>query len=159
MVVADAEDVRGDHAGAQDVFTRCDVVRVDVGQGLKDRERDHQFADATGVLALMAVPLRVSRVFEIRQIEQCHSIAVGVRPDEFRQPRGQLRVWGWEFHFAMFEEAEIHHRERQEFARGTFFAGGFADLDQPLGLQSADPSILVAIEWIGARRNRPTRCD
>ena len=153
-MIVDAEDVCGDDRVAHDAAPRLDVVGVDVGERLEDRQCDEQLADASRVLVLVAVPLGVAGVGEVGEVEQRHPVALHLGSDQPLELGGELRIGRRELEVRLVEEPQVDLLERQELARRALRALGLAELHEALRLEPEDPGALVAVERVGGRPAR-----
>ena len=150
MVVVHAEDVGPDDALAQDADARVDVVRVDVGELLEDGQRHQDLAHAARVLVLPALPLGIARVVPVREIEHRDAVALVVGADQLPELFGQRGIRLRELEVRLLRQAQIHHREGQQLARGALAPLQPALLDHTLMKEPCDAGALVAVQRIGA---------
>ena len=60
----------------QHALARLEVVRVQVGQRLEQRQRHHQLADAADVLPVVGAVLGIARLGGIGQVEHGQAVVV-----------------------------------------------------------------------------------
>ncbi len=144
-----AEAVGGDDGSLEDLPAFRQVIGPDIRQRLKQGERHDQFADTADVLAMLAAMLGIARVRRVGDIQNRHTVAVGIVSQQFDDVPCEGGIRGRELQVLVVEQAQIHLCRGEQRARGLFGARDGAGVGKAGRLDAPDAGFGVAIEGIG----------
>ena len=133
--------------------TRLDVVGIQVGQRLEQRQRHHQLADAADVLLVVAAVLGIDRLGRVGQVEHRQPGGLRIAAEHGNDPLrergiGRRQVEG------LADQPGLHLRRVQQRTGRLLDVAHLTLLRQSHALQPADAGRFVAVERIGQRRRR-----
>jgi hypothetical protein len=132
----------------QECVARRGVVGVEVGEGLKPREADHQLADAARVLILLRVVGRVARFCGVREVQHGDRVAIGVFAEKRLEGGVERGVRGGDLEVRVIGQAQLDVVDPELASRGKDASLDFAGLGESIGFQAQYSGLLVGVQRI-----------
>jgi len=151
-MIGEDKIIRRDAGVPEQAIARLQVIGMEIGECLEDRERDQQFADAAHVRAIILLMSRVTRMIGLREVEYRHLVTIRPLAEQRDEFAGEYGVGFRDREIRIIPHADIHFRHVQQGPARLTVALQFPGLDAARGLEPADAGGLIAVEGIRERQ-------
>ncbi|MEJ2299826.1 MAG: hypothetical protein P8X94_15295 [Woeseiaceae bacterium] len=159
LVVIALRELVGRHDGlAKHAFPRRDV-RPGVGQRLEQAEGCNDLADTADILPVVTTVFGITGVIGVAEIEDGNPVTVGVLAQQLADLPRELGIGRRYFEVLVTGQSQVHRTRRQECPVRRLRPFDLAEVDQAIGLETANAGVVVAVDGIRAGGRADEYCN